>query len=268
MKKKNLILCILTVSMIVVLLIIPKLFNSNSNVYIEGRYLLADNGSHLIVTNYNSPNGSFSPIQMFSQDEKIFENVTSGDLIKIATNGVILESYPGQISAFSCIKLKDGERDDVPGDVLQTLIQLNWIKQETAQTAKFITDSINFDVDLPAKWEYKLLSDNQGLRIYPSDVIEGSVDILYYSDGFPLENISDYQAETGSIYFDSYKITRYHYFDLDYDSTHDWLDLRSWDYIHFSEPYQQFVIYNNGADGWTEEQNLTLQNILTTIKFE
>lgn len=82
------------------------------------------------------------PIQMFSQDEKIFENVTSGDLIKIATDGIILDSYPGQIGALSCKKLEDGELDDVPGDVLQTLIQLNWLKQEVAQTAKFTTDSI------------------------------------------------------------------------------------------------------------------------------
>ena len=55
---------------------------------------------------------------------------------------------------------------------------------------------------------------------------------------------------------------------LDYDISLDYIDLRCWDYIQFAEPYDKFVIYNNGAKSWTEEQILVFKTILITSKFE
>lgn len=60
------------------------------------------------------------------EKEHMFDGLQNGDEIRILTNGVIRESYPGSVETASCTKLRDGELSDIPEDVLNALSELGW----------------------------------------------------------------------------------------------------------------------------------------------
>lgn len=265
MKRKYIIILIL----IALGLFFSIRYFSNNSIILEGRYLSATSGKHLIVTDGLSITGRQTPFEMTCDKEDVFNDLSSGDKIRIKMpEQVMNDTYPGYILISTCKKLEDGETKDIPATVLHELISMGWCEQEVAKTATLVTENHKVSLDLPNGWESKYSPDSLSLSIKPNGVSEGSIDIIYYPDGFPFDTVSEYQSESGSIYFDSYKITKYYIFDLDYNVDWDWLDLRSWEYIHFEEPYNQFVIYNNNADQWSEEQILELQSILITLRFE
>ena len=91
--------------------------------FLEGRVLVADNGSYLIVLN------DHSPIKMTDQTRKgdAFLDLQTGDKIRILHNGVRL-SYPGQTGVYYVRLMERGSAEDIPSDVLESLRQLGWIR--------------------------------------------------------------------------------------------------------------------------------------------
>ena len=91
--------------------------------FLEGRVLIADNGSYLIILN------DHSPIKMSDQTRKgeAFFDLQTGDKIRILHNGVLL-SYPGQTGVYYVRLLERGSAEDIPSDVLESLRQLGWIR--------------------------------------------------------------------------------------------------------------------------------------------
>ena len=65
---------------------------------------------------------------MSAADGVSFDGLTDGDRIKITTT-IILDSYPGQLTAYSVEKLTDGERSDIDADTLRSLADLGWIEE-------------------------------------------------------------------------------------------------------------------------------------------
>lgn len=86
-----------------------------------GRYLLAENGAALIVTD----DGEAITLSDQSRGRDLFDGLESGDRIQITHDG-IAESYPGQTGAYTCKLLEDGGVEDIPEETLANLEGLGW----------------------------------------------------------------------------------------------------------------------------------------------
>lgn len=71
-------------------------------------------------------NGSPTVMINSSDDEDLFSDVRTGDLIKIKHANEIMESYPPQVNVFSCKVVSSGTADDVDEKTLDTLISMGW----------------------------------------------------------------------------------------------------------------------------------------------
>ena len=91
---------------------------------LEGRVLIADNGSYLIILD------DHSPIKMSDRSRSggVFLDLQTGDRILILHDGV-RESYPGQTGVYGVRLLERGSIEDIPEDVLNALRQLGWIDE-------------------------------------------------------------------------------------------------------------------------------------------
>ena len=85
-----------------------------------GYYLEAKGGIAMIIDGK-------SPITMSSRsDRDIFKRLESGDKILIFHDAVA-ESYPGRTRVHAVIKLKNGDKSDLPSDVIGSLMKMGWI---------------------------------------------------------------------------------------------------------------------------------------------
>ena len=113
MKKRAVLLCALLCALL--------LSACGGKSTLEGRYLQAENGAPLIVTEDGEP----ITLSDQSRDGRLFDGLASGDRIKITHDG-INETYPGQTGAYSCKLLEEGTLDDIPEDTLTALEDLGW----------------------------------------------------------------------------------------------------------------------------------------------
>lgn len=124
MKKKTFftIVLIIALTIIIALLVIGAKKAVNYG-FLEGRVLVADNGSYLIILN------DHSPIKMTDCTRKgeAFLDLQTGDKIRILHNGVLL-SYPGQTGVYHVRLLERGSAEDIPPDVLESLRKLGWLR--------------------------------------------------------------------------------------------------------------------------------------------
>ena len=127
MKNKRIV--IITILSLLLVFISIYIIRYKDTLRLEGRYLYSQNGTHLIVTNQLShQTGRYVPFEMICDKNNVFNNLTSGDKIKITIpHQAIMDTYPGYIKIYSCRKLKDGELSDVPSRVLQDLKGLDWV---------------------------------------------------------------------------------------------------------------------------------------------
>ncbi len=100
----------------------------------QGRVLITDNGSYMIIDDDNSP------IEMSNQskNEEIFADLTNGDEILIVHDG-IQEKYPASTGIYYCKKVADGEYKDLPEQTLLSLAEMGWISTPPATQ-----DTLNF----------------------------------------------------------------------------------------------------------------------------
>ena len=110
---------VLTVAVVLLVIGAKKAVNYG---FLEGRVLVADNGSYLIILN------DHSPIKMsdHSANGGAFLDLQTGDKIRILHDGV-RESYPGQTGVYHVRLLERGDTEDIPADVVNALRQLGWM---------------------------------------------------------------------------------------------------------------------------------------------
>ena len=123
MKKKTIIALILTVALIALaVLLVLGIKGAVKYGFLEGRVLIADNGSYLIILD------DHSPIKMsdHSANGGAFLDLQTGDKIRILHDGV-RESYPGQTGVYHVRLLERGDTEDIPADVVNALRQLGWM---------------------------------------------------------------------------------------------------------------------------------------------
>ena len=123
MKKKTIIALILTVALIALaVLLVLGVKGAVKYGFLEGRVLIADNGSYLIILD------DHSPIKMsdHSANGGAFLDLQTGDKIRILHDGV-RESYPGQTGVYHVRLLERGDTEDIPADVVNALRQLGWM---------------------------------------------------------------------------------------------------------------------------------------------
>ncbi len=87
----------------------------------SGICLVADHGSHLIILDG-------SPVVMGNQTgrEDAFADLETGDKLWIIHDG-IQETYPGKTGVYLVIRRGDGDINDIPAAVLDSLRELGWI---------------------------------------------------------------------------------------------------------------------------------------------
>lgn len=121
MAKKKRLIPVLVIILIFVLLIVG-FFASVRRGYCcsVGRYLETSNGTGMVVLEN-------SPVEMCNQTNwDLFGGLTTGDKILVIHDGMDL-SYPGRTGVYAVLKLSNGNADDIPPTVVNSLIELGWL---------------------------------------------------------------------------------------------------------------------------------------------
>lgn len=85
-----------------------------------GRYLEASDRSGMVILGN-------APVQMSNQTEwDLLAGLATGDKILVIHDGMD-QSYPGRTGVYAVWKLGDGDRDDIPPTVVDSLIELGWL---------------------------------------------------------------------------------------------------------------------------------------------
>ena len=123
MKKKKflIVLAVALAAVAVILGSLAWLVNRGIGVSI-GIYLESRHGDALVIIEN-------SPIRMSSERSDIFDGLCTGDEI-LAVHGLIAESYPGQTRVYAVFKLGEGTVDDIPREVIESLIRLGWLDED------------------------------------------------------------------------------------------------------------------------------------------
>ena len=124
MKKSKWLIPVIVLGVILVLMVACFIFMAIQGLgFSTGRYLEADNGSHIVVVN-NSPT-----VMLNRTNRDIFKNLETGDKI-LVVHGATEESYPGRTGAYAIFKLGSGSISDIPQTVIDSLTELGWLKSE------------------------------------------------------------------------------------------------------------------------------------------
>ncbi|VYU36985.1 DUF3221 domain-containing protein [Clostridium tertium] len=95
--------------------------SENNKTSMTGIYLRSTNGSSIIIAWNNAP------IVMTNEtgSENIFDDLENGDKIEV-TYDVIMETYPGRTTIYSCILIEKGSVNNIPKDTLDKLEEMGW----------------------------------------------------------------------------------------------------------------------------------------------
>ena len=124
MKKKTVFLIAL-IAVAAVMFVTAVVHGSVRYGFLEGRVLITDDGSYLIIL------ADYSPIRMSDQSKNggLFSGLQTGDSIRVLHDGIRL-SYPGQTNIYRLRLLERGTRDDIPDEVFWALEQLGWVGEQ------------------------------------------------------------------------------------------------------------------------------------------
>ena len=87
----------------------------------EGRLLLAENGTALLVTEDGTP----IALSVQAEGNDPWAGYHSGDRIRVTHDGVN-ETYPAQTRAYAWEQLEEGTLEDIPEETLAALEELGW----------------------------------------------------------------------------------------------------------------------------------------------
>ena len=123
-KKKLLIISAILIAVLAVLILITAVMAYRGFTVSEGIYLEAKGNRPLIVMGN-------SPVSMSDQSSgDLFEGLQTGDHILVLHDG-IAEIYPGSTGVYAVWKIGDGSAEEIPQDVIRSLIELGWLDTET-----------------------------------------------------------------------------------------------------------------------------------------
>lgn len=88
---------------------------------LTGRYLKAENGASLIVTEAGEP----LSLSDQSRGKALFDGLDSGDLIEIP-HDAIAETFPGQAGVYSCKLLENGGSEHIPEEAIAVLEEMGY----------------------------------------------------------------------------------------------------------------------------------------------
>lgn len=225
----------------------------------EGRCLVTATGSYMLIDENNSP------IEMSNQSEKdLFAELSSGDEILVIHDG-IQESYPAGTGVYYCKKLSDGEPEDIPSSVIESLTELGWLSKKVEGTrVECIGENYNLSITIPDGWEYTVCygnslfienteeSPDNTIAFWPKGHEEGKI-LFSYEDKF---GVCGTGLECKTVYLGEHTGTM---------GTYD-NDI-SWSFITLDNTFT-YVITNHGTDSWWSEYEDEVMEILSTIDYE
>lgn len=94
---------------------------------ITGYCLSIENGSYMIIATEGYPSGFPVTMDNKSENKALFENLRTGDKIKVTYDGIIQESYPGQMAVYSCEIIEKGIIENISQDIFDQLTEMGWI---------------------------------------------------------------------------------------------------------------------------------------------
>lgn len=173
--------------------------------------VVVNNGSYLIIENG-------APIEMHIRgDKSSFEELTTGDVIKIERDSQVMESFPGQVFVYSCEKISDGNVYDIPAELLTTLSELGWVKErdlteenreihETVTTEEVSCNYNNFSASLrvPEGWSYEIKNESFygpgfTITVFPNDG-DGDLELTYTDPTYVIFEPTIYDEDTSEEY--------------------------------------------------------------------
>lgn len=222
-----------------------------------GLCLFSDNGSCFVIKD-NSP-VKLSPSE---NNPSMFSAFSDGDKILVFHSG-INETYPASTGAYLCIKLSDGERENVPEEVVSSLTHLGWLSEAgSTKEAEFTQDiSVkreygNISFRLPDGWDYKEIKNTQKPHLINIEIFRkadpGLKIEISHTDAF---GVCGTGLTTREENLSSYKITKGIYDNNPY-----------WDYIVFEDTPGYYVIYNHMSSEKYKSVSEEIDAIFSTIK--
>ncbi len=231
--------------------------HSNSMGFSTGQYLLADNGSPMIILDG-------SPVRMGGGSEQ-FAKLNSGDEILVLHNG-IHETYPGSTRVYFCWRMARGSLEDLDPAVLEQLRDLGWMKQETpptdpatepeenTQRVSYAYGYTNLSIDLPQGWAYEVLESGveeygYGIHFWPEGVSEGKIRLEFYPHSY---GVCGTGLETETRFLkNGYAVTLGTYDAQPY-----------WTYMTFDEQPGNYVASTEAVADWWPEYEEQVMEIL------
>ena len=121
MKNKTWLILLLSFAGVIIALAVALGFLAIKGMGISyGIYLEARNNTPMMVVEN-------SPMRMSGRsDRDIFDGLENGDRI-LVIHSAIAESYPAQTGAYAVIKLKNGDKSDIPTKVIGSLMRMGWL---------------------------------------------------------------------------------------------------------------------------------------------
>lgn len=224
-----------------------------------GLCLFSDNGSCFIIKE-NSP-VKLSPPE---DNPSMFSAFSDGDKMLVFHSG-INETYPASTGAYLCIKLGDGEREDVPEEVISSLTYLGWLSEaeETEAAGTEFTEEVsikrefgNISFKLPDGWDYKENKNTKKPHLISIEIFrKADPDLrieISHTDAF---GVCGTGLTTREENLSSYKITKGIYDNNPY-----------WDYIVFEDTPGYYVIYNHMPSEKYKTVSDEIDAIFSTIK--
>ncbi len=225
----------------------------------EGRCMITAMGSYMLIDENNSP------IVMNNRSEKdLFAGLSSGDEI-LVIHDEIQESYPAGTGVYYCKKLSDGEPEDIPTSVIESLTEMGWLKKEVEGTrVECVGENYSFSITIPDDWEYKVCFGNSlfienaeegpdnTIAFWPQGREEGKI-LFSYEDCF---GVCGTGLESKTVYLGEH---------VGYMGTYD--NDESWSFITLDDT-STYVITNHGTDSWWSEYENEVMAILSTIDYE
>ena len=164
MKKTIFRIAIVAVAVVLLAALVLVCFGMRQGIrFSEARYIETAYGHMLLLDN--------SPVSMSGKDG-LFDGLTTGDKVLVA-HGLIAESYPGQAKAYLCIKLDNGEIQNIPEDVIASLAQMGWLPEYLLKDEnQAITIALN----------YMGMDEDDCIRVTAKqNTTDGGWTVLYYA---------------------------------------------------------------------------------------
>lgn len=218
-----------------------------------GRCLVADNGAYMLIA-------EDAPIKMSDQSKNkdLFADLTTGEKI-LVLHGSIAESYPARTDAYGCIRIEDGDSNDISANVIEQLTELGWMHSEEAGNdytpVSYSCGYASITLQLPEGWEYAVEEYTDdcysfGIRFWPAGYADDTLALRYYTSLFAVcgTGLSQKQVTVGA-----------HEARM---GTYDGKEV--WDFICFTDTPGDYAVWNTGADAWWDKYGAEAMHILET----